>query len=143
MPDSTALVLLVGFAAILAAVAAAVPALRRGGPALVPVLAIGQLGAHAVLAFGGGHHSAAASDPSPQMLAAHAVAIGGCAALIAAAERIGPRTDAALRAVVATIFLAVPVLDRPRTWRPVTAVHPLVSALCRVSLSRRGPPLFV
>ncbi|MGW6375652.1 hypothetical protein ACWFRB_06245 [Rhodococcus sp. NPDC055112] len=148
LPTGSTLMLLVGFSAVLVAVMAAVPVLRRGGPALVPILAVGQLGAHTTLAFGGGgHHADMASGPiggmSPQMLAAHAVAIGVCAALIAAAERIGPRTEAALRAVVAALVVAIPVLERPRSWQPVAEVNPLVSALCRVSVSRRGPPLFV
>lgn len=145
IPDSTALVLLAGFAAVLAAVTGAVPALRQGGPALVPILAIGQLGAHGVLAFGGGHHAAVGSGvmAGPRMLVAHAVALGICAALIAAAERIGPRTEAALRTILASITRPVPVLERPRTWRPVAEVHPPVSALCRVSVPPRGPPRFV
>ncbi|MFC7448162.1 hypothetical protein [Rhodococcus daqingensis] len=147
LPAGSTLMLLVGFSAVLVTVMAAVPVLRRGGPALVPILAVGQLGAHTTLAFGGGHHADMAAGPigglSPQMLAAHAVAIGVCAALIAAAERIGPRTEAALRAVVAALVVAIPVLERPRSWRPVAEVHPLVSALCRVSVPRRGPPLFV
>ncbi|MFC4603431.1 hypothetical protein [Rhodococcus kronopolitis] len=144
LPSGSTLVLLAGFAAVLVGVSAAIPVLRSGRPALVAVLAAGQVGAHLTLGVGG-HHSGVSDSavPSLGMVVAHVLAIGVCAAAIAAAERIGPRTEAALRAVVAAIFAAIPVAERARTWRPVVDVHPIVSALCRAATPRRGPPVLV
>lgn len=145
LPSGSTLVLLAGFAVVLVGVSAAIPALRSGRPALVAVLAAGQFGAHLTLGVGGHHHSGASTSavPSPGMIVAHVLAIGVCAAAIAAAERIGPRTEAALRAVVAALFAAIPVAEQARTWRPVVDVHPIVSALCRAATPRRGPPVLV
>jgi hypothetical protein len=77
------------------------------------------------------------------MVAAHLVAVAACAALIVAAERIGPRADAALRAVVAALLARVPVVEVPRTWLPVADRHPVLAPVGRGSEPRRGPPVFV
>ncbi|GAA4489136.1 hypothetical protein GCM10023094_50250 [Rhodococcus olei] len=147
LPTSSSLLLLAGVATVLASLTTAVPVLRRGVIALVPVLAVGQLAAHLALAVGHGHHAAvAAVGPLAAwapMLGAHALALIVCAALIAAAERVGPRTEAALRAVVAALLATPPVVERPRVWLPVTDVHPVTAPVCRGAEPRRGPPVLV
>ncbi|MFE3289677.1 hypothetical protein [Rhodococcus sp. NPDC059234] len=145
LPTSSALLLLVGVAAVLSSATVAIPVLRRGAAPLVPVLAAGQVGAHLCLSIAGGHHPGAspAGSPGQLMVAAHLVSIAVCAALIVAAERIGPRVEAALRAVAAALLARVPAVELPRTWLPVADRHPVLAAVGRGTEPRRGPPDFV
>ncbi len=74
------------------------------------------------------------------MIAAHAAAVGGCAVIIALAERIGPRCAAALRRVAPRLFapiMAAPL--RPKIFRRVEYPTQLRAVLA-TSVSRRGPP---
>lgn len=140
LPSGSTLMLLVGVATVLGAVVTAVPVLRRGWSPLVPVLALGQGAAH--LALGGaGHHAEGPAGPSPQMLLAHLAALAVCAVLIDAADRVGPRTEAALRAVLVALVVPAPVAGPVRVWLPVRDVHPVVTAACRAVDARRGPPV--
>ncbi|MFC9788833.1 hypothetical protein [Rhodococcus sp. NPDC127528] len=145
LPTSSALLLLVGVAAVLSSATAAIPVLRRGAAPLVPVLGAGQVGAHLCLSVVGGHHHV----PSPAgasgqlMIGTHLVAIAICAALIVAAERIGPRVDAALRAVAAALLARIPAVELPRTWLPVADRHPVLASVGRGTEPRRGPPVLV
>lgn len=143
MPRGVTLSLLTGIAAVLAAAVVAVPALATRRSVLVPVLATGQVLAHGALALGdahGGPHTG--PQLTAPMLLAHAAAVVVCAALIAAAERIGPRACAALRRILPLLLAAWPVPRERVLPRPVTDVRPSVPAICVGSIARRGPPAF-
>ena len=131
--------LLLATAAIVAALGCCTPALRLSRFGLFALLSAGQLAGHEALTVASHQHG----FPSTAMLAAHAVAVGACAVIIALAERIRPRCAAALRR------------GAPRRFAPIMAV-PLRPALVRrveystrrkavlaTSVSRRGPPLAV
>ncbi len=77
------------------------------------------------------------------MIAAHAGAVAGCAAIIALAERIGPRCAAALRRVAPRPF--APIMAAPVRALLVRRVeYPIQSlTVLAASVSRRGPPLAV
>ena len=143
LPHGVTLLLLGGVAAVLAAAVIAVPALAARRRWLIPVLGAGQVFSHAALSLGdahGGMHTG--SHLSVPMLLAHSVAVVGCAALIAAAERIGPRAYAALRRILPRILAALPVHVEPATPRPVADVLPPVPVVCVGSIARRGPPAY-
>ena len=141
-PDGTALVVLGGVAAVLAAIVTAVPTLGTRRRYLVPMLAAGQVAAHAVLELGGGHGVVHAGEPTgAPMLLAHAAAVLVCAALIASAERIGPRALAALRRILPLIPTALPVVCEPARLRARLDVVPVAPAVCPGAIARRGPPV--
>ncbi|MGW0043595.1 hypothetical protein [Rhodococcus sp. NPDC003348] len=143
LPAGSTLVLLVGTATVLAALTAAVPVLRRGTAFLPVVLATGQVLSHLTLAVGGGHHPADPVVAGGPMLAAHGLALLVCAGLIAAAERIGPASAAALRAVVAVRLARIDPVG-PAVSAPVAVrTRPLAEMFCRTGLPRRGPPVLV
>lgn len=124
-------------AATVGAVAAALP---RAGEirVLIGLLAVGQLLGHAMLVVGHDHAQAAAL-PAWVMPAAHVVAVGVGAALIATGERW---YRAALRVVRAVVRVERP----PVAATTVAVVHraeqPMRSALLlAASVSHRGPPV--
>ncbi|MFI9405656.1 hypothetical protein [Nocardia sp. NPDC052316] len=101
-PGSTELTLVLLVAA-LAGSAANVAARGRGS--VLALLALGQVASHLALSGLLGHeHGGAATDPLPTggMLAAHAVATIGCAAVISVVERLYALVSGAVRAVLAT-----------------------------------------
>ena len=143
MPHGVTLLLLGGIAAVLAAMVTAVPALATRRRWLVPVLGAGQVLSHTALSLGDAHsgmHSG--SHLTAPMLLAHTGAVVVCAALIAAAERIGPRAYAALRRILPRILTALPVRLEPALPRTVADVRPSVAAVFVGSIARRGPPAF-
>ncbi|MGX6510155.1 hypothetical protein [Rhodococcus sp. SJ-2] len=120
--------------ALLTAVAVGVGIVGAGRPRTSPavLLAAGQLGTHLVLSsLTDGH-----LHLSPAMLAAHAVAVVGCALLIGIADHLYAACTSVVR--------------RVRAWRPaITASTVLVPRIDTDSyivrsfpsgISRRGPP---
>jgi hypothetical protein len=106
---------------------------------LLGLLAAGQLCGHLMLAVVGHHHAAVPVPPPAVMLAAHVVAVGAGAFLIAASERL-------YRAVSRAVRAAVRIVAAPFASTPVAAVgqsdQPLRSALLlAASMSHRGPPV--
>lgn len=124
-------------AALLLAVAAGVGVVGARVPGLPPavLLTAGQLGTHAVLTtLTAGHpHS------SWSMLVAHAVAVAGCAMLIAAASKLYAACGTTLRVVL--VRLGVPAV--PAVIVPTTSTGPLVWGRAPPAISRRGPPIAV
>ncbi len=142
-PHGVTLLLLGGAAAVLAAAVTAVPTLATRRRWLVPVLATGQVLAHTALSLGDAHsgmHSG--SHLTAPMLLAHTAAVVVCAALIAAAERIGPRAYAALRRILPRILTVLPVRLEPALPSAVADVRPVVTSACVGPIARRGPPAF-
>jgi hypothetical protein len=106
---------------------------------LLGLLAAGQLCGHLMLSAVGHHHAATPVPPAAVMLAAHVVAVGAGALLIAASERL-------CRAVSRVVRVAVPITAAPFAFAPVVVVgqsdQPLRSALqLAASMSHRGPPV--
>ncbi|MBH0121076.1 hypothetical protein M1M07_22685 [Rhodococcus sp. HM1] len=125
-------------AALLIAVAAAVGVAGAHLPAVPTAvfLAAGQAGTHIVLATVPAEHA----HPSWLMLAAHAVAVAGCARLLTVAERL----HAAITRVVHAVLSAGPVpVEAPARVVPVGAVRCVVEARPPPSIRRRGPPVAV
>jgi hypothetical protein len=129
----------------LAVLAATVGALAATTPraadvrVLLGLLAAGQLCGHVILSAVGHHHAAASTPPATVMLAAHVVAVGAGALLIAASDRL-------CRAVSRAVRAAVRIVAAPITFAPVVMVgqadQPLRSALLlAASMSHRGPPV--
>lgn len=138
LPDTSALLLLLGLGTALGAASGTLPWLRTARLGLLGILGVGQLAGHLLLGVTAVH---AHVSPSPDMLAAHAGAVVLAAVLVGLAERVGPGCTAALARVLPA--LPAPLVVRPRTRPaavPVTspAVRPLLVA---TSLSRRGPPV--
>ena len=134
LPNGATAVLLAVLAATAGAVAATV------SPAstpryLVGLLAVGQVVGHLLLSAAGHHHAA---QPTPAMVAAHGIAIGAGALLIAAGERLWRALSRTVRAVV-RIVCTVAAKPAAATRR---ADQPLRSALLlAASVSHRGPPV--
>ncbi|MGF7122403.1 hypothetical protein [Rhodococcus sp. AG1013] len=142
-PHGVTLLLLAGVATVLAACVVAVPALAVRRMWLVPVLATGQVLSHTALSLGDAHAGAhSGSHLTVPMLLAHSVAVVLCAALIAGAERIGPRAYAALRRIVPRILAALPVRLEPASPHVVTDIRPPLSVVRVGPIARRGPPVF-
>jgi hypothetical protein len=128
--------------AVLAATTGALAAtITRAADArvLLGLLAAGQLCGHLILNAVDHHHAAFAGPPSAVMLAAHAVAIGAGALLIAASDRLCRAVSRAVRTAVRTV--AAPVAE-PRVVMVGQADQPLRSTLLiAASMSHRGPPV--
>jgi hypothetical protein len=131
--------------ALLAVLAATVGALAatisRAADArvLLGLLVAGQLCGHVMLSAVGHSHAATAAPPAAAMLAAHVVAIGAGALLIAASDRL-------CRAVSRIARVAVRIVAAPVLVAPVVLIgradQPLRSALLlAASVSHRGPPV--
>jgi hypothetical protein len=106
---------------------------------LLGLLAVGQLCGHVMLSAVGHSHATTAAPPAAAMLAAHVVAIGAGALLIATSDRLCRVVSRAVRA-------AVRIVAAPVTGAPVVAIgeadQPLRSALLlAASVSHRGPPV--
>ncbi|MDH6676444.1 hypothetical protein M2284_000632 [Rhodococcus sp. LBL1] len=143
MPHGVTLLLLGGVAAVLAAAVVAVPTIATRRRWLVPVLATGQVLSHTALSLGDAHAGMhTGSHLTAPMLLAHSAAVVVCAALIAAAERIGPRAYAALRRILPTILTALPVRLEPALPLAAADVRPVPALVCVGSIARRGPPVF-
>jgi len=130
-------------AALLAVISATVGALAATiTPAGNPVVLVGLLGAgqvvgHLMLDAAGHHHAVPTAPPAAAMLAAHALAIGLGALLIATGDRLWRALSRAVRAVVREVS--------PVEATPASAVRradqPMRSALLlAASVSHRGPP---
>ncbi|KQU04637.1 hypothetical protein ASG56_15115 [Rhodococcus sp. Leaf7] len=132
IPGSDSLTFLVVASLGVGVLAGSVGTGRSGRLALLPWLAGGQVVAHQALALAADH-----SHPvGPSMLTAHAVAVGVCALLLGAAERL----LRAITSVLRTPTRSFTPLPRRAT---ISATAPLgmptpVPALTAVS--RRGPP---
>jgi hypothetical protein len=106
---------------------------------LLGLLGAGQLCAHVVLSTVGHSHAATTAPPAAVMLAAHVVAVGAGALLIAASDRLCRAVSRAVRAVVR-------IVAAPVAAAPVVVIgqpdQPLRSALLlAASVSHRGPPV--
>jgi hypothetical protein len=132
----------VGHLAVLAATVGALAAtIARAADArvLLGLLAAGQLCGHLILSAVGHSHAAATAPPASAMLAAHVVAVGAGALLIAASDRLCRAVSRAVRAAVRVV--AAPVAVAPAVLVG-EADQPLRSALLlTASVSRRGPPV--
>ncbi|WP_068164237.1 hypothetical protein [Rhodococcus phenolicus] len=125
-------------AALLVAVAAVVGVLGAHMTAVptIALLAVGQAGTHVVLAAVPAEHT----HMSWTMLAAHVIAIAGCARLLTAAERLYAAITRAVRAALS----AGPVpVEAPVRVVPAGAVRRIVEARPPPSIRRRGPPVAV
>jgi hypothetical protein len=128
--------------AVLAATVGALAAtIARAADArvLVGLLAAGQLCGHVMLSAVGHTHAGTTAPAAAVMLAAHAVAVGTGALLIAANDRL-------CRAVTRAVRAAVRIVAAPIAAAPVVAIgepeQPLRSALLlAASVSHRGPPV--
>jgi hypothetical protein len=106
---------------------------------LLGLLAAGQLCGHLMLSAAGHQHPAVTGPPAAVMVAAHAVAIGTGALLIAASDRLCRAVSRAVRAVARTV--AAPVAGPPVVVVG-QADQPLRSTLLiAASMSHRGPPV--
>jgi hypothetical protein len=137
-PAGAAVAQLVLLAATIGALAAAVSR-AADVRVLVGLLAVGQLCGHLMLSATGHHHSPATVPPAAVMLAAHVVAIGAGALLIAASDRL-------CRAVSRAVRAAVRIVVQPAAGPAVVVVgqadQPLRSTLLiAASMSHRGPPV--
>jgi hypothetical protein len=106
---------------------------------LLGLLAAGQLCGHVILSAVGHSHTATSAPPVAVMLAAHVVAVGAGALLIAASDRLCRTVSRAVRA-------AVRIVAEPVAVTPVVVIgdadQPLRSALLlAASMSHRGPPV--
>ena len=128
--------------AVLAATVGALAAtIARAADArvLLGLLAGGQLCGHVVLSAVGHSHPATTAPPAAVMLAAHVIAVGTGALLIAACDRL-------CRAVSRAVRAAVRIVAGPVAVAPVVVVcradQPLRSRLLlAASMSHRGPPV--
>jgi hypothetical protein len=128
--------------AVLAATVGALAAtISRAADArvLLGLLAAGQLCGHVMLSAVGHSHAVSAAPPAAAMLAAHVVAIGAGALLIAASDRLCRAVSRVVRAAVRIVAARVVVA-------PVVLIgqadQPLRSALLlAASVSHRGPPV--
>jgi hypothetical protein len=137
LPSGAVVAQLAVLAATIGALAASI---SRAADArvLLGLLAVGQLCGHLMLSAVG-HHHAVAGPPAAVMLAAHAVAIGTGALLIAASDRLCRAISRAVRAAVRTV--AAPVTG-PNVVVVGQADQPLRSTLLlAASMSHRGPPV--
>jgi hypothetical protein len=105
---------------------------------LLGLLAAGQLTGHVILSAVGHSHATTTAPPAAVMLAAHVVAVGAGALLIAASDRLCRAMSRAVRA-------AVRIIAAPVAVAPVVLVggadQPLRSSLLlAASVSHRGPP---
>ncbi len=106
---------------------------------LVCLLAVGQLCGHVMLSVVGHNHAETTAPPAAVMLAAHAVAVGVGAVLIAASDRLCRAVSRAVRSAVRT---PAPPIALARVSAFVAADQPLRSALLlAASVSHRGPPV--
>ncbi len=106
---------------------------------LLGLLAAGQLCGHVMLAAVGHSHAVTMAPPAAVMLAAHVIAVGSGAVLIAASDRLCRAVSRAVRATVRVVAAPVAVA-------PVAVVggadQPLRSTLLlAASVSHRGPPV--
>jgi hypothetical protein len=127
--------------AVLAATVGALAAtISRAADAriLLGLLAAGQLCGHVMLGTVG-HSHAQMAPPAAAMLAAHMLAVGAGALLIATSDRL-------CRAISQVVRAAVRIVSAPVVLVPVVVVgdadQPLRSALLlAASVSHRGPPV--
>lgn len=136
-PTGAVVAQLAVLAATIGALAATI-ARAADATVLLGLLAAGQLCGHIILSAVG-HHHAPSPVPPAAMLAAHVVAVGAGALLIAASERL-------YRAVSRAVRAAVRIVASPVAFAPVVVVgqadQPLRSALLlAASMSHRGPPV--
>ncbi|HXO50033.1 MAG TPA: hypothetical protein VN888_03180 [Mycobacterium sp.] len=128
--------------AVLAATVGALAAtIARAADArvLLGLLAVGQLCGHVMLGAVGHSHAVTTAPRGAAMLAAHVVAVGAGALLIAASDRLCRAFSRAVRAAVRIV--AAPVAVAPAV-KIDEADQPLRSALLlAASVSHRGPPV--
>ena len=106
---------------------------------LLGLLAAGQVCGHVMLSAVGHSHATTAAPPAAAMLAAHVVAVGVGALLIAACDRLCRAVSRAVRAAVRIVVAPVAVAPVVVTGG---ADQPLRSALLlAASVSHRGPPV--
>ena len=137
-PTGAVVAQLVVLAATVGALAATLPR-AADTRILLGLLAAGQLCGHVILTAVGHSHAATTAPPAAVMLAAHVVAIGAGALLIAASDRLCRAVSRAVRAAVRTVV--APVFVAPASAIGA-ADQPLRSALLlAASVSHRGPPV--
>ncbi|OBB48520.1 hypothetical protein [Mycobacterium sp. 852002-51961_SCH5331710] len=127
----------VAMAVLAATIGALIAGLSRASeiPVLLGILASGQVVGHILLGVTGHTHA----PPSTTMLAAHVLAVGVGAVLIAAGDRLCRAVSRVVRVAVRIVCAPVPPQARCSTHR---AEQPLRSALLlAASVSHRGPPV--
>jgi hypothetical protein len=136
-PAGAAAALLAVLAATVGALAATTPHARKP-VVLVGLLGAGQLVGHLVLGAAGHHHDVPTAPPAAAMLAAHALAIGVGALLIAAGDRLWHALSRAVRAAVRQVapVAATPAIAVRRAEQPLRS-----ALLLAASVSHRGPPV--
>lgn len=137
-PMGAAVVQLAVLAATVGALAGTI-ARAAEAPVLLGLLAAGQLAGHVVLTAVGHSHAATSAPPAAAMWAAHAVAVGAGALLIAACDRLCRALFRAVRAAVrlaAVLPAAAPVVVRGNADQPLRS-----ALLLAASVSHRGPPV--
>ena len=128
--------------AVLAATVGALAAtIARAADArvLLGLLAAGQLCGHLILSAVGHTHAGTAAPPAAVMVAAHAIAVGTGALLIAASDRLCRAVSHAVRAavrIVAAPIAAGPVVTNSEPDQPLRS-----ALLLAASVSHRGPPV--
>ena len=132
----------VGQLAVLAATVGALAATTaRAADAriLLGLLAAGQLCGHVILSAFGHSHAATTAPPASAMLAAHVVAVGAGALLIAASDRLCRAVSRAVRA--ANRIVAAPVAVPPVVLVGEADQQLQSALLLAASVSHRGPPV--
>ena len=136
-PSGVATALLAVLAATVGALAG-ITARAAKPPALVGLLAVGQLVGHVLLSAAGHHHTLSTAPPAAAMLAAHLLAIVVGAVLIAAGDRLWRALSRAVQVVVRAVcpVAATAVVAVRRGDQPMRS-----ALLLAASVSHRGPPV--
>jgi hypothetical protein len=136
-PSGSAVALLTVVAAVIGTLAATIRRAAEPG-VLLALLTAGQLLGHLLLSAVGHDHGQTGAPPAAVMVAAHALAIGVGALLVAAGDRLGQALSRVIRAATrvtplpaATTLIAPRRTDQPMLWT-------LLLSSC---LSHRGPPV--
>lgn len=121
-------------AALLIAVAVGVGIVGAHLPVSPPValLAVGQVASHGALVSVTDTHT----HTTAPMIAAHVLAVVGCALLLGAAARLHAVCSRALRVATAPVL----VLAAPAVLRPTAATMPTPGIVFPSPISVRGPP---
>jgi hypothetical protein len=138
MPSGATAAQLVLLAVVIGALSTTIPCADRFRVQVV-LMAVGQLLGHLLIGTVGHHHVTAVGPSAVTMVAAHVLAIGCGAALIAVAGRLCAAISRVVRSAVTPT--ATPVTSAPRAGL-AQADQPLRSALqLAASMSHRGPPV--
>jgi hypothetical protein len=130
--------------ALIAIAASAFVGRRNSAFAVAGALAGAQLSMHLILDAAPAHHdpSAAPMASGWAMLAAHVIATGHTAVLMATADHLLSAAWAAVRAILHVVrpFVLTPPVTSTVRPVPPRAVDVVLQVLLRTSCARRGPP---